>query len=258
MPRHKRDAATSGIYHVYTRGIDHHRLFSDEHDNLRFLQTLDTVPVDDFTVLAFCLMGNHVHLLVKVPRGEVGLKILQNAMKSIAARYAFHYNKRYQRSGALFQGRYASKVVEDSHYLLRVACYIHANPVKAGISSSMAAYPYSSYNDYFSHRKPLCRIDTSYIQTVSSLQKLLAYHNEEEYRLKDLITAETTSPTMLDDEACGIVCRIVGCAYAHDIERMPIPMRDAAIKMLRNAGISPHQLNRVTGVSRTEIKRLWR
>ncbi len=257
MPREARTAAASGIYHVCTRGIDHHLLFEDDYDNLRYLQTLDTVPVDDFTVLAFCLMGNHVHLLVKVPRGEDGLKVLEKAMKSIAARYAFSYNKRYKRNGVLFQGRYLSKVVENRGYFLRVLRYIHANPVKAGISDTMGDYVYSSYNDYFSCRKPLCRLDTNYAQTVLPLPHLLKYHTEEENKLKDFIADEATPPAMLDEEACAIVCRVVGCAYAHDIESMPVPMRDAAIKMLCNEGISMRQVSRITGVSRGIIKRLW-
>ena len=103
--------------------------------------------------MAYCLMGNHLHLLAKDCNDS-----LQHMMKAIGVRYVAYYNRRYQRTGPLFQGRYKSQPVTTKGYFLRVLRYIHRNPVAAGMVQDMQDYPWSSYIDYFaSRKKPLCR-----------------------------------------------------------------------------------------------------
>lgn len=93
-------------------------------------------------------MGNHFHLLAKADAD-----VLQHVMKAVGIRYVAYFNRRYQRDGPLFRGRYNSQPVTTKGYFLRVLRYIHRNPVAAGIVQEMQDYPWSSYLDYFGSRK---------------------------------------------------------------------------------------------------------
>ena len=125
MPRQARKRAESGIYHVMLRGINQQRIFEDEEDNQRFLQILrECKEIGGFMLLAYCLMGNHVHLLIKE-----GTESLEQIFKRIGGRFVYWYNVKYQRVGHLFQDRFKSEPVDTDAYLLTVIRYIHQNPV---------------------------------------------------------------------------------------------------------------------------------
>lgn len=85
-------------------------------------------------------MGNHVHILIKEGKEDLG-----NVMRRIGASYVYWYNVKYDRVGHLFQDRFKSEAVEDNRYLLSVLRYIHQNPLKAGIVSDIREYKWSSY-----------------------------------------------------------------------------------------------------------------
>ena len=88
-------------------------------------------------------MTNHIHMVI-----EVGDIPLSKVMQSVSARYAGYYNKKNNRIGHLFQGRYLEKLVVDSQYLLELCFYIHQNPVKANMVSNMSDYLWSSHSAY--------------------------------------------------------------------------------------------------------------
>ncbi|MFQ9763544.1 MAG: transposase [Gemmiger formicilis] len=158
MPRKARKLSSCGVYHIMIRGINRMTIFNDDADNLNFLHILDFCADENFIIMAYCLMGNHLHLLAKDCNDS-----LQHMMKAIGVRYVAYYNRRYQRTGPLFQGRYKSQPVTTKGYFLRVLRHIHRNPVAAGMVQDMQDYPWSSYIDYFaSRKKPLCHVDTSY------------------------------------------------------------------------------------------------
>ena len=95
-------------------------------------------------IYAYCLMPNHIHLLLR----EKGWQ-LSDIIKSVASSYAFYFNKKYERIGHLFQDRYRSEPCDDMQYFFTLFRYIHQNPVKAGITQYVEDYPYSSWrNDY--------------------------------------------------------------------------------------------------------------
>ena len=144
MPRKVRRTCESGIYHVMLRGINRQRIFEDERDYRQFLSTLAKYrTVCGYTLLGYCLMPNHVHLLIRE-----GDEPLPTVFRRIGASYVYWYNGKYGRVGHLFQDRYKSEAVEDEAYLLTVARYIHQNPVKAGLCETPGKYLYSSYMDY--------------------------------------------------------------------------------------------------------------
>ena len=142
MARKPRKLSESGYYHVVCRGVGTQILFEDENDYRRYLNTLQRfLEENGLTLIAYCLMENHVHLLLHAENG------LDRAMKQIAVSYAHYYNWKYDRTGHLFQGRFMSEPIEDERYLLAVVRYIHNNPPKAGICPR-EKYRWSSWHEY--------------------------------------------------------------------------------------------------------------
>lgn len=116
--------------------------FRDERDYGVFQALLGSSLSEAGCLLhAYCLMTNHVHLLV-TPRTREACSLL---MKVLSHRYAQYFNKKYGRTGTLWEGRYRSSVVETGEYLMACHRYIEMNPVKAGMAATPAAYPWSSF-----------------------------------------------------------------------------------------------------------------
>ena len=126
------------------RGINQQDIFTDDEDDEKFLVILDHYRQKiELEISAYCLMGNHVPLLLK--EGE---EPLSNTIKRIGTSYVYYYNWQYDRKGHLFQNRYKSEPVEDDAYFLTVLRYIHQNPLKAGLTNNIASYLWSSYKEY--------------------------------------------------------------------------------------------------------------
>jgi putative transposase len=144
LPRYSRQKSDLGIYHIIVRGVDRMNIFLDKNDNSKFLDTLRRFKeADNYEIYAYCLMSNHVHLLMK----EAGDSI-QRFMKRVGVSYVYYFNKKYDRVGHLFQDRYRSEVIDSEQYLLACARYIHNNPVTAGLVEYPEDYYWSSYSYY--------------------------------------------------------------------------------------------------------------
>ena len=144
MPRSARKRSASGIYHIMLRGINRQDIFHDEDDKQRFLGILKKVKETSLCeVYGYCLMGNHVHLLIRE-----GKEALSQIMKRVGTAYAYWYNTKYERIGHLFQDRFKSENVDDDSYFLSVLRYIHQNPLKAKMVNTMSEYVWSSYESY--------------------------------------------------------------------------------------------------------------
>jgi len=144
MPRIQRKRSETGYYHVMIRGNERRNIFYDEEDKNRFMEIIIyKKQKDNFYLPAFCLMDNHVHLLI----GE-GSEDIAKIMKKINVSYVYYFNNKYNRVGHLFQDRFRSEVIENESYLISLVRYIHQNPVKAGIVKSVGHYKWSSYNSY--------------------------------------------------------------------------------------------------------------
>jgi len=144
MSRKPRVHLPGGYYHVMMRGNGGENIFFSPTDRSRFLLLLQQgIERYGHLIHAFCLMDNHVHLLIQV--GSIPLsKIIQN----VGFRYTRFINHRHKRVGHLFQGRFKSILVDADSYLLELARYIHLNPVRAGLCDSAGAYEWSSYSAY--------------------------------------------------------------------------------------------------------------
>ena len=131
MPRRLRIEFDGAIYHVMTRGNARQDIVHDDDDRTRLLADLErTVLRFGWEVLAFVVMGNHLHLLLKTPRPN-----LAKGMQAFLSAYALYAAHRRRRPGHLFQGRYKAEMIEDETYYWTVSRYIHLNPVRAGLAA---------------------------------------------------------------------------------------------------------------------------
>jgi len=145
MPRMSRLIEDNGIYHIITRGNDRKKLFRYSQDYIYFLKLAEeTLSKHHLLIYNYCLMGNHMHFLVKTPKSENLPKFFQILFQ----RYANHFRKRYKHTGYLFQNRYKSYQVKKDSYLLECARYIERNPIRAGVVEDPKDYEWSSYLYY--------------------------------------------------------------------------------------------------------------
>ncbi|MEA3523060.1 MAG: transposase [Campylobacterota bacterium] len=143
MPRRLR-VDMVGYYHVLNRGVEQRKIYKDDEDFLRFLKIVcDASMLFEVNVHSYVLMNNHYHLLIETKKEN-----LSKYMKQINATYAIYFNKKYKRSGYLWQGRYKSWYVTDEAYLYTLIRYIENNPIKAKIVSRLGKYKFSSYNAF--------------------------------------------------------------------------------------------------------------
>ena len=144
MPRPPRLDTTGAVSHVVARGNERRPLFRDDADRERYLELLgDACARHGARVLAYCLMPNHVHLAL-----QSGPTPVSRVVHDVHARYAQHFNRRHDRVGHLFQGRFRSLLVDREEWLLELVRYIHRNPVKARLVSSPEEFPWSSHRAY--------------------------------------------------------------------------------------------------------------
>ncbi len=149
MARKPRIHFPSAVYHVIIRGNGGQDIFFSRKDR-SYLYTLIQEGIERFghRIHAFCLMTNHLHLIVQV--GNIPLaKIIQN----ISFRYTRYINKRKKRVGHLFQGRYKALLIDVDNYLLELVRYIHNNPLRAGMVQSPDDYQWSSHRVYLKKEK---------------------------------------------------------------------------------------------------------
>lgn len=144
MARKTRAEVEGGLYHVITRGNNRRRIFNSPADYEKFLSLLATQKSKlPFFLYAYCLMSNHVHLLIERQACEVG-----RIMHRLLTGYAQYYNWRHKRVGHLLQGRHKAILCQSDRYLTELVRYIHLNPVRAGIVDRPEDYRYNSHRAY--------------------------------------------------------------------------------------------------------------
>jgi len=152
MGRPLRIQYPGAFYHVTSRGNERKVIFVSKRDREKFLSYLESANERYGAIIhAFCLMGNHYHILVETPRSN-----LSQILHHINGAYTNYFNTKRNRSGHLLQGRYRAILVEKDAYCLELSRYIHLNPVRAGLTENPSEYPWSSYPYYIGVKdKPL-------------------------------------------------------------------------------------------------------
>ena len=249
MPREARRKSESGIYHIMLRGINQQQIFEDREDFEKFLQILkDCKAVSEYKLFAYCLMGNHIHLLV-----QEGKELIEQVMKRLATRFVYWYNIKYQRVGHLFQDRFKSEPVEDDSYFLTVIRYIHQNPVKAGLCKNLSDYKFSSYNSFFDNSD---LVDKGFVFNIIPI-KLFAEFNVEITNDKCLEIEEKPIVRVTDEQAQRIIYRYSKCKSVADFQNLNIKQRDMCLIKFRENGLSIRQISRLTGVSFGIVRKFY-
>jgi putative transposase len=245
MPRGARKKSNTGIYHVVLRGINKQSIFEDTQDYRKFLEIIkSTQDKSGYIVYAYCLMSNHIHLLI-----EEGMESLGNTFRRIGASFVYWYNWKYSRRGHLFQDRYKSEAIETDRYFLTVLRYIHQNPTKARIVKEIEQYPWSSYQEY--RTKPeIC--DTTFALKMFSedYQEALELWGKFNHTENNDQCLEYDDGTRLNDtEATELIQSVVGAKIPSEIQSYEKQKRNLVIKKLKDQGLPIRQLARLTGIS---------
>jgi len=246
MPRQARKKSKTGIYHIMLRGINRETIFNNEKDCTKFIYTMQkSKEKSKFEIYGYCLMGNHVHLLLR--EGKEPLSLI---MQRMCSSFVYWYNGEYDRLGHLFQERYKSETVENEAYLITVLRYIHQNPIKAGITDLVSGYKWSSYHEYI-HGKNI--IDTEFIfELFASKDDFEIYMNETN---EDICLDYKEKHRITDEEIIKLIEKKYGIKKGlfHLLEKQK---KNMILKKLKEKeGITIRQLARVTGASKYMVER---
>ena len=214
MARPLRISFPGAIYHVTGRMLgswrDHRdHLFRDDRDRVRFLERLgQSVEDHEGRLYLYCLMSNHYHLLLETPRGNVS-----RLMQSVTTGYTVYFNRRHQRHGHLFDGRFKSELVSGDEYLLKLSRYIHQNPVAVRSWSRRSVkdriqrlrdYRWSSYRGYVGLVKPFPFVNESPILAMMSGGKGKQRRGYLEYVESGLANSDVELKEALAKRSLGI------------------------------------------------------
>ena len=256
MARMARTISSTGVYHIILRGINKERIFITEYDREKLIKELKrTKEKFHYSILAYCLMDNHIHLLVKDNENN-----LSKAIQSFAVAYALYFNKRYNRIGHLFQNRYHSRCVESENYLLNVQRYIHRNPEKAGIAKT-EQYHWSSYSEYIGQEEIS---DTKLILDIFGDNRKEAKKNFAIFNTKNCVENELCQymefeimNKLEDNEAKELIEKYLEIDNIEEIKDYNKTIIGNTLKKLKGIkGISVRQISRITNIDLKMVQRL--
>lgn len=152
MPRQSRIDTPGALHHIICRGIERREIFADDADRVDFVSRLGSILIDSAPrCFAWALIPNHFHLLL-----QTGHTPIATIMRRLLTGYAVAFNRRHSRFGHLFQNRYKSILCQEEPYLLELVRYIHLNPLRAGLVSTLEElenYPYSGHRQMLGHNQ---------------------------------------------------------------------------------------------------------
>ncbi|MBQ6509090.1 MAG: transposase [Flexilinea sp.] len=243
MARLPRKHSESGYSHIIIRGNGKQILFEEREDHVFFLSILKRYSKETSVIIcAYCLMENHVHLLVYDPNDQLSL-----FMKKLGVSYSGYFNHKYDRVGHVFQGRYISEPVESESYLLTVFRYILNNPHKAGICPA-AEYEWNSYKLYGSKNS---FVDTGIFQELiggwNSYSAFIAGENDDQ-------CLEYEDHRHDDEWAKAVIQKELNLSSGTLLKAWPFDKRNAALRSLKEKGLSLRQIERLTGINRRSVK----
>jgi len=167
MPQRKQPLTSGNYYHIFNRGVEKRKTFTSERDYRRFLETLEHVLIDKrkfarktkmpaninenpkVEVIAFCLMPNHFHLLLR----QIGDSGISELLQRLTNSYTKYFNLKYKRTGPLFEGRFKAVLIQNNDQLMHISRYIHLNPVVSGIVNDPRNFEWSSYRVFVGEKQ---------------------------------------------------------------------------------------------------------
>ena len=177
MPANARIIYDGAICHIIQRGNNKQKIFKKGKDYEKILSIIKEYSRRyAFQLYNYCLMPNHLHLLLKIDKKEHLAKLMQGILQT----YRFYYKRKHKYIGYLYQGRYKSKIIEKESYLLECARYIERNPLRAGMVKELVCYKWTSYL-FYAHSQRNDIITENPLYTTLSLDKLERRNIYNEY-----------------------------------------------------------------------------
>lgn len=247
MPRIAREKSPTDIYHITCRGIGKRIIFEDDYDR-RFFKTRlrQYLPDSGVKIIAWCLMDNHVHLLL-----EAELENLSHYMHRLNSSYAAYFNNKYGHVGGVFQNRFSSHAVETETHLLDVVRYIHLNPIELGIFNP-ADYSWSSYRQYLGE-PGFCSIER--VQGQYDRESDFVDFHENRIREIYMPYKKNRRSKLSDFEAKKIADSICNGPVSDWICALAGDRRNDAIGYLFDQGLTYRQIQRLTGLGEWAVKK---
>lgn len=247
MPRTRRERSESGYYHVTLRGNGKQLLFETSKDRTVFMEAVrSSFMRSGISLIAWCLMGNHVHLIIDDPHDHMG-----EALHRVASSYASYFNRTFGHTGHVFEGRYGSVPIRDDEQLLAAVRYVHDNPLK-GMGIPPDRYPWSSYTEYASGVSHYAQTDVllALLGGVQSFIALSKHRGGAIYRPAFRKFADEDER----DLAARHVFETYGCTAA-SVKELPRGMRDEVLKALCDHGLPIRFVQRLTGIGEWTIRK---
>lgn len=245
MARKARKKGRSGIYHVILRGNDRQDLFFNDDDRNYFLKKLNRyIEETELKLYAFCLMNNHVHLLIGNADKNMPLFV-----KKLACSYAYYFNHKYDRVGHLFHGRYKSEPVDTDEYFKTVYRYILQNPEKQGLDSSIS-YRWASLN-WEGRFKNLDNIYPVGLFGSDEERRRFIFLKNNDHCMENMTENQ---PGCSDDFVGEVISRLFDLEHARKLHELPKEVQKQNLNLLKRIGFSTNQLARITGFTRYFVK----
>lgn len=195
MPRRTTPFVPDIYYHIYNRGNNRQAIFFEQDNYLYFLGGIKKYLVPVVNIVAYCLMPTHYHVLVRIKQtsevfktSEVSLQV-SRAMQKFLISYTKAINKRFERVGALLQGQFQAKPIQNYPHLMNLCIYIHGNPVKDGLVDVPEDWIYSNYLEWLGQRDGQL-VDKEFIQenfdSPAEYQKLVMQYIKTRYLPDDV------------------------------------------------------------------------
>ena len=243
------------------RGNERKDIFIDEEDKEKFIKTVIKKKANKaFKLYAYCLMDNHLHLVIKEQK-----ETISQIIKKIATSYAYYFNNKYKRVGHLFQDRYKSETIEDEAYLLSAIRYVHHNPEKAGITKK-EKYKWSSYPNYIdilNHHREIPEIKEILEMFSSDIERALKefIHYSNQYEEKNFLEMEETVKSEIDEE--NVNEYINGYLQSRNLKKEDLKRKEHAKlkedliqKLTKRSNLSKRKIAILIGVNRETVRRV--
>lgn len=241
----RRPKIEMAYWHVVMRGARRLILFHDDQDYWTFLRDLRKgLAKSGVTLIAYCLMSNHVHLVLQGSSGQIS-----RCMKATNQAYSRYHNRRYNLSGHTFEQTYFARAFLDPFRLQRTLRYVHLNPVRAGLTARPEAYPWSNCRDFLSRKTDYLGSDIEgtlkpFGRTISAARK--AYHD---FLYEDLSRPVRVSPhgTPASELWQEEFRWILECTTSNAKQLSPLDPADVAVYLAVRSGIPPRFVAKVLG-----------
>ena len=256
MPRAKREKSETGFYHAVSKGDGGRVIFECDQNRSNYLKLLDqAVDEHDVRLHGYCLMGNHVHLLVQEQRDS-----LSDFMKQLNESYARYFAWFTGRVGHVFQGRFWSEPVDTDERLLATLRYIHANPEPAGICRC-EDYPWSSYHAYIAASGGIDVSEPPHVETglvlslLGGAEPFVEFSRSGGSRPRPFPESKLKGHLSVD-ELANVAISLLGRDAINGLPTMRPDERAAYLIRLSQAGFRCNEIARVTGVGQASVSRL--